>query len=117
MLLEDLKTLNKHYKKYKNYTDKWFVFGGLQPLADSTTHARKNAIIKSLNENGINLKNIRIHDLRHSCASLLINQGASITLVAKYLGHSNVAMTLNTYTHLFKNEFDDIINIINKLEN
>lgn len=67
-------------------------------------------------ENGYDLKNIRIHDLRHSCASLLINQGVSISLVAKFLGHSNIATTLNTYTHLFKNEFDDIINIINKLE-
>lgn len=32
------------------------------------------------------VKQIRIHDFRHSCASLLINNGANITMVAKYLG-------------------------------
>ncbi len=63
------------------------------------------------------VKTIRIHDFRHSCASLLINNGASITLVAKYLGHSNITTTLNTYTHLFKNELDDMIETINNLEN
>lgn len=31
------------------------------------------------------LKKIRIHDFRHSCASLLINNGANVTIVAKYL--------------------------------
>ena len=61
------------------------------------------------------IKRIRLHDFRHSCASLLINNGASIALVAKYLGHSDISTTLNTYTHMFKNEMSDIINIINNL--
>lgn len=58
---------------------------------------------------------IRIHDFRHSCASLLINKGANITLVAKYLGHTKVDETLNTYLHTFKNKLDDIVNLINDL--
>lgn len=37
-----------------------------------------------------NVKQIRIHDFRHSCASLLINNSASIVLVAKYLRHSQL---------------------------
>lgn len=37
-----------------------------------------------------NVKQIRIHDFRHSCASLLINNGTSIALVAKYLRHSQL---------------------------
>lgn len=37
-----------------------------------------------------NVKQIRIHDFRHSCASLLINDGASIALVAKYLRRSQL---------------------------
>ena len=45
------------------------------------------------------VKQIRIHDFRHSCASLLISKGANITLVSKYLGHAKIDETLNTYSH------------------
>ena len=61
------------------------------------------------------VKQIRIHDFRHSCASLLINSGATINVVAKYLGHTKIDETLNTYSHLFKNQLNEIINIIDKL--
>lgn len=47
------------------------------------------------------IKNIRIHDLRHSHASLLIELGFSALLVAERLGHENVSTTLDTYSHLF----------------
>lgn len=50
-----------------------------------------------------------------SCASLHINQGASVALVSKYLGHSNVSITLNTYTHMFKSELNNITNLLNNL--
>ena len=62
------------------------------------------------------VKQIRIHDFRHSCASLLINNGANIMIVAKYLGHAKIDETLNTYSHLFKNKMDDIVNLMNKLD-
>lgn len=60
------------------------------------------------------MKQIRIHDFRHSCASFLINYGASITLVAKYLGHSKIDETLNTYSHMYQNKLEDIVKLINK---
>lgn len=44
----------------------------------------------------------RFHDLRHTAASLLINAGADPRAVAERLGHSNVMLTLNTYSHLFE---------------
>lgn len=58
------------------------------------------------------VKDIRIHDFRHSCASLLIESGANITLVAKYLGHTKIDETLNTYSHMYQNRLDTIVNII-----
>ena len=58
------------------------------------------------------VKQIRIHDFRHSCASFLINNGASIVLVSKYLGHSKISMTLDTYTHLYKNELLEVSKMI-----
>jgi integrase len=43
---------------------------------------------------------IRIHDLRHSCATLLLAQGVSPRVVMETLGHSQVSLTLNTYSHV-----------------
>ena len=42
----------------------------------------------------------RFHDLRHSCATLLLVQGVSPRIVMEILGHSHIAMTMNTYTHV-----------------
>lgn len=48
------------------------------------------------------LPDIRFHDLRHSCASLLIAQGVQPKVVSDILGHSNINITLDTYTHVMK---------------
>ncbi len=42
----------------------------------------------------------RFHDLRHSCATLLLVQGVSPRVVMDVLGHSQIALTMNTYTHV-----------------
>jgi integrase len=46
------------------------------------------------------LPDIRFHDLRHSCASLLIAQGVHPRVVMELLGHSTIALTMNTYAHV-----------------
>jgi Phage integrase family len=46
------------------------------------------------------LPNIRFHDLRHSCATLLLAQGVNPRVVMETLGHSQVSLTLNTYSHV-----------------
>ena len=43
---------------------------------------------------------IKLHDLRHFHASLLLQSGQSPVLVGKRLGHSSVSMTLDVYGHL-----------------
>lgn len=86
------------------------MFGNINPLAATILLDRKtkNAFMARV-------KDIRIHDFRHSCASLLIDSGANITLVAKYLGHSKIDETLNTYAHMFQNKLNNIISIIDNL--
>ncbi|MFK5582386.1 tyrosine-type recombinase/integrase [Serinicoccus sp. LYQ131] len=49
---------------------------------------------------------IRFHDLRHTCASLLIQAGATPVEVQRILGHSTPATTLNLYTHLLPDALD-----------
>ena len=45
---------------------------------------------------------VRFHDLRHTFASLLIEQGENIKYIQSQLGHSNPTVTLNVYAHLMK---------------
>ena len=42
----------------------------------------------------------RFHDLRHSCATLLLVQGVSPRVVMDVLGHSQIGLTMNTYAHV-----------------
>jgi integrase len=44
---------------------------------------------------------LRLHDLRHTFASLLIAQGMSVAFVSRQMGHTNISTTLDIYTHLF----------------
>jgi integrase len=46
------------------------------------------------------LPRIRFHDLRHSCATLLLVQGVSPRVVMEILGHSEIAITMDTYSHV-----------------
>ena len=62
------------------------------------------------------VKKIRLHDLRHSHASLLISKlGAQPHLVADRLGHEKIQTTLSTYSHLYPNQSRDLADQINGL--
>lgn len=105
-----LLNIKDQYSKLDGFSTKSFVFGMIKPLPDTTIKKHQQRAIKAAN-----LHEIRLHDFRHSFASLMINSGANITVVSKYLGHSNISMTLNVYSHMFDNKQDEIIDIINKL--
>ena len=51
---------------------------------------------------------LRFHDLRHTCASLLIAQGASVKAVQAQLGHASATVTLDRYGHLFPDELQQL---------
>ena len=61
------------------------------------------------------VKQIRVHDLRHSHASMLINLGANPVLVANRLGHESADITLKIYSHLFPSTQSEIVNKIKKM--
>ena len=98
-------------KHYYWFNDDFFVVSDVKPIADSNIYLRRTKLA-----NLAGLKVIRIHDFRHSCASLLINNGANVTLVAKYLGHTKIEETLNTYTLLFNSALNEVVDLIDKLE-
>ena len=109
--IDDLKALKESVMKYTNFKEEWFVFGNELPLGDDAIRRRKNNNCKLAN-----VKQIRLHDFRHSCASLLISKGADIKMVAEFLGHTKIDETLNTYAHMFTNKLKSIVNIIDGLD-
>ena len=108
--LKGLKMLYKEYSILDGFTNKCFVFGTFKPLADTSIERKKNKWCDIAE-----IKRIRIHDFRHSCASLLINNGANITVVSKYLGHSDISMTLNRYSHMYDSKLEEVINLIENI--
>jgi integrase len=46
------------------------------------------------------LRRVRLHDLRHTAASLMLAQGVNPRVVMEILGHSQIGVTMNTYSHV-----------------
>lgn len=105
-----LKNLKTYYKKIINFDDNWFVFGGIKPLS-TTTIQRKKKYYCEISKT----KEIRIHDFRHSHASFLVSNNLPITLISKRLGHSNISMTLNTYSHFIPDDEQKTVNLIDTI--
>ena len=59
------------------------------------------------------LRHIRFHDLRHSCASLLLANGVPMKQIQEWLGHSDMGTTANIYSHL---DFNSKINSANVMD-
>ena len=95
--------------RLKDFDDSWFMFGGRNPLPRTSIERIKNKAISQAK-----VKKIRIHDFRHSHASNLIGEGMDIVAVSKRLGHSNVSITLQVYTHLIQKNNDKLIDSIEK---
>lgn len=94
-------------KEIKAYKAKGkFYFGGEKPLGDNTVRRK---FIEYTDKAG--LPRIRIHDLRHSFASMLIHLGASTFCVAELLG-DEVMQINQTYGHLYQQDKLDIISKI-----
>ena len=49
------------------------------------------------------LPEIRFHDLRHTCATLLLGRNVNPKIVSEMLGHATIAITLDTYSHVLPN--------------
>ena len=61
------------------------------------------------------LPDIRFHDLRHTCATLLLSKGVHPKLVQELLGHSSIEITLDTYSHVLPSMGDGVATAMDDL--
>lgn len=71
------------------------------------------AIQRACEKTGV--KRIRVHDLRHSHATMLVNLNVDIASISKRLGHSSTSMTLEIYAHVYDDSDRHIANKLNSL--
>lgn len=79
------------------HTQETLVFeraDGTTPVPDSVTHAFSKYALKA------GITGVRLHDLRHTHASLMLKAGIHPKIVSERLGHSSVAFTLDVYSHV-----------------
>lgn len=105
-VMNELKAYRKHWAKEKlQKGDVWVekerewlfhAFDGTHMYPTSPSKRWKQFIDRH------GFKYIRLHDLRHTSASLLIAQGVHAKIISERLGHSDISVTMNTYGHAFK---------------
>lgn len=109
-----MKVLEEHKERQRVathlFSEDFRVCGGEAPLRDSSIENHNTAFAKAAG-----LPHLRIHDFRHSHASILVNEGINIQEIARRLGHSNVQMTWNTYSHLYPREEERAVEILNRI--
>ena len=106
-----IEILNEHKERQKqltNFSEDSRILGDERCIRDTTIQKRNELYSKVAG-----VKRIRIHDFRHSHASLLANMGINIQEVARRLGHAKVEMTWNTYSHLYPREEEKAVAVLN----
>lgn len=105
--------LNEHrirQEQVQGFDASFRVCGGYKCLSDTSI---ANFNIACANDAG--LPHIRVHDFRHTHASILVNEGINIQEIARRLGHSKIEITWNTYSHLYPREEERALTILNKI--
>ena len=112
-LPEVLQTVCHRWVFEKNQDDPLFhtVEGTFLRNTNFTRRIFIPALLKS------EVKKIRIHDLRHSAASIAISAGATPNMVKEMLGHSDVQLTMRVYAHIFEADREKVAANVNRAVN
>lgn len=101
-VVSDLRELKKEQAAIRlkaggGYTDHGFVFSTStgEPLHDRNVNTEFKGVLEAAG-----LPDIRLYDLRHSCATLLLAAGENPKVVSERLGHASITLTLDTYSHV-----------------
>lgn len=110
-LYNNLLSLKDFYiKKYKRTNYDYYIFGGFKPLAPTSINRHKNKACLLAN-----IRPIKLHEFRHSHASLLNSFNVSINDIKDRLGHEDVKITSSVYIHSTDKNKKRIMRILNLL--
>lgn len=116
--VRELAQYKRNRMSFKDFSNEWYVFGDVITLATTTIERKKHHYFEI---SGV--KEITIHEFRHSHVSMLVNEYLKsgntdstkfFIMMSQRLGHS-IEVMQRTYLHLFPNTQDDIVNMLNKL--
>ena len=110
-LQEVLTEHKERCRQIDGFSEGLYICGGKQPVRDSTVQKYNKRFAEQAG-----IKQIRLHDFRHSHASLLANEGINIQEVARRLGHSDIEITLKTYAHLYPRESERAVSVLNSVQ-
>jgi len=97
----------------KDYSGRLVDYEPSDRLFEYTKHFLQSEMARGCKKSGV--KKIRVHDVRHSHASLLIELGYSPLLISERLGHENVETTLETYAHLYPDKHGEVSSKLDEL--
>lgn len=101
-------------QELSDYIQSRYMLDADERLFPVTKSYLSHEMIRGCKNTGV--KKIRIHDIRHSHASLLINQGCDALMLADRLGHEKISTTLNTYSHLFPHKQQELVHSLESLQ-
>ena len=99
-------------EEIRTYISRLYKYPSDYRIFDMTDRAVQKALKRYIKESGV--KDIRVHDLRHSHAAMLINQGVQPLLIKERLGHKDIRITLNTYGHLYPSQQKELAELLDK---
>lgn len=118
--MEEFKVYVEGIKKNKDYFgDKWRGLPGLELVFcndngypnEESVYAKGFKVIQRRH----GLRNIRVHDLRHTHASFLLSEGENMKVIQERLGHSSITLTMDTYSHLTEKDKQSAATLLNDL--
>lgn len=86
----------------KQYAQQFYDYPWNERLFPITARALQKKLKSQIEKS--NVREIRVHDLRHSHVAFLINEGVQPLLIKERLGHKDIKVTMNTYGHLYPNQ-------------
>lgn len=111
VLVNILSEHKERQMKDSRFSNNYRVCGGASCLRDQSINNRNVRFAEAAG-----LPHLRVHDFRHSHASLLANEGINIQEIAKRLGHSNVTITWRTYAHMYPRESERAVSVLNSIK-
>lgn len=106
--------LEEHKKRQmddEHFSGEYYVCGAVKILPDTTIEKHNEKYRKAAG-----LKHIRIHDFRHTHATVLINERINIMEICRRLGHRDIKETFDTYAHLYPREEGLAVGILNVIK-